>query len=33
MLGDSVWLTGGPGVLHADAILAQAYVSGSGKLP
>ncbi len=25
-------LTGGP-VLHADAVLAQAFVSGSGKLP
>jgi hypothetical protein len=33
MLGDSVWLTGGPGVLHAEAVIAQAFVSGSGKLP
>jgi hypothetical protein len=33
MLGDSVWLTGGPVVLHAQAVLAQAFVSGSGKLP
>ncbi|MGD0705483.1 MAG: hypothetical protein ABSA02_37070 [Trebonia sp.] len=33
MLGDSVWLTGGPGVLHAEAVLTQAFVSGSGKLP
>ena len=32
MLGDAVWLTGGP-VLHADAVLAQAFVSASGKLP
>lgn len=31
--GAHYWLTGGPGVTVAEAILAQAFVSGSGKLP
>lgn len=33
LLADEHWLTGGPGLLEAETVLAQAFVSGSGKLP
>jgi hypothetical protein len=33
MLADAHWLTGVPGVTEAEAFLAEAFVSGSGKLP
>jgi hypothetical protein len=33
LLGREHWLTGGPGLLVAQAVLAQAFVSASGKLP